>query len=88
MSVEATIQRVRDGIISDLLKLVKKYEPLRAFDPQQYIKNVEEDIGLYLDVIKSQPTMQEFFSLCKVDQEVFIREISDVVMTMLLAPFS
>lgn len=74
MSVEATIQRVRDCIISDLLKLVKKYEPLRAFDPQQYIK--------------SQPTMQEFFSLCKVDQEVFIREISDVVMTMLLAPFS
>lgn len=41
-------------------------------------------MSLYLDMIKSQPTMQEFYNLCMVDQEVFVRKISDVVMSILL----
>ncbi len=75
MSVEATIQRVREGIISDLIKLSEIYEPLRESAPQLYIDKVEEDIKTYLDMIKTQPVMLEFYDLCMVDQEEFINEI-------------
>ncbi len=75
MSVEATIQRIHDGIISDLLKLAEKHASLRQSAPQLYINKVEEDIKLYLDIIKSQPVMLEFYDLCMVDQEEFIGEV-------------
>lgn len=80
MSVEATIQRVREGIINDLIKLSEKYEPLRESAPQLYVDKVEQDIKIYLDVIKTQPVMLEFYDLCMVDQEEFIDEILEAAL--------
>ena len=83
MSIETTIQHVRDGLISDLLQLARRHEPLRESSPQRYASEVKKDIRLYLDDICSRPTMLDFYSLCHVSQDEFIRDITDTVMMML-----
>lgn len=83
MSIETTIQHVRDGLISDLLKLARRHEPLRERSSQRYAIEVKKDIRLYLDDIGSRPTMLDFYSLCHVSQEEFIRDVTDTVMMLL-----
>lgn len=83
MSIETTIQHVRDGLISDLLKLAHRHEPLRKSSPQRYASEVKKDIHLYLADISTHPTMLDFYSLCHVRQDEFIRDVTDTVMMML-----
>lgn len=83
MSIETTIQHVRDGLISDLLKLAHRHEPLRESSPQRYASEVKKDIRLYLADISTRPTMLDFYSLCHVHQDEFIRDVTDTVMMML-----
>ena len=83
MSIETTIQHVRDGLISDLLKLAHRHEPLRESSPQRYASEVKKDICLYLADISTRPTMLDFYSLCHVHQDEFIRDVTDTVMMML-----
>jgi|GEM_PF-4932016 len=83
MSIETTIQHVRDGLISDLLKLAHRHEPLRKSSPQRYASEVKKDIHLYLADISTRPTMLDFYSLCHVHQDEFIRDVTDTVMMML-----
>lgn len=83
MSVESTIQRVHDGLLNDLLQLASKYEFLRKSDPVKFAHEVKADIRLYLDGIRNHPTMLEFYTLCKVNQEEFINDIYDTAILML-----
>lgn len=85
MSIETTIQHVRDGLISDLLKLAHRHEPLRESSPQRYASEVKKDIRLYLADISTHPTMLDFYCLCHVRQDEFIRDVTDTVMMMLFS---
>ena len=74
---------MRDGLISDLLKLARRHEPLRESSPQRYASEVKKDIRLYLDNISNHPTMLDFYSLCHIRQDEFIRDVTDTVMMLL-----
>ena len=83
MSIKTTIQHVRDGLISDLLMLARRHEPLRESSPQRYADEVRKDIRLYLANISNHPTMLDFYSLCHIRQDEFIRDVTETVMMML-----
>ena len=46
-AVPVCSQRVRNGLISDLLKLARRHEPLRKSSPGRYASEVKKDIRLY-----------------------------------------
>ena len=81
---EYDIQQVRDGLLSDFLRIARHYQRFRADNPVQYRHMAITEMQQYAGQLKSHPAYRHFCDKFHLDYDKFIDNILQQAIMQLL----
>ena len=81
---EYDIQQVRDGLLSDFLRIARRHQPFRADNPVQYRHLAITEMHQYAGQLKFHPAYRRFCDKFHLDYDEFINNILQQAVKQLL----